>query len=300
MKEFELIARYFQQPTLSWCNEIISTSIGDDCAVLNIPDDQELCVSMDTLVEDVHFPKQANPYDIATRALCVTLSDLAAMGATPIGFTLAITLPSANEAWLKSFSDGLIEIAQKYQCSLMGGDTTKGPVLVISIQVHGIVKKGCALKRSDACVGDKVYVSGNIGDGAGALPFVLQDPCLQTELTARYYKPFPQVEYGQSLIGVASACLDISDGLIQDLNHICKSSSVGMMIDSRKIPLSEALLQEYSKHQALEYALIGGDDYQLAYTAKHCVKGLCIGEVVSGSEVLVPGREAKKNGFQHF
>ena len=300
MKEFELIERYFQQPTLSWCNNIISTSIGDDCAVLNIPEDQELCVSMDTLVEDVHFPKHAKPYDIATRALCVTLSDLAAMGAKPVGFTLALTLPSANEKWLENFSNGLIEIAQKYQCPLMGGDTTKGPMLVISIQVHGIVKKGGALKRSGARVGDKVYVTGNIGDGAGALPAILKDPALHNQLTARYHKPYPQIEFGQSLIGVASACLDISDGLIQDLNHICTKSGVGIQLDTDKIPLSKTLLNQYSHEEALGYALSGGDDYQLAYTAKHCEQGHCIGEVVEGREVIVPRFDINKNGFQHF
>lgn len=300
VKEFELIERYFQQPALSWRDSIIETAIGDDCAVLDIPEDQQLCISMDTLVEDIHFPKNANPYDIATRALCVTLSDLAAMGAKPIGFTLALTLPSASEKWLKSFSDGLIEIAQRYQCSLIGGDTTRGPLLVISIQVHGVVKKGCGLKRTGAQVGDKVYVSGSMGDGAGALPFVLEDPALKNGLTERYHKPYPQIEFGQKLLGVASACLDVSDGLIQDLNHICKKSIVGMEIDADKIPLSSALLQQYSNMQALEYALSGGDDYQLAYTAKHCDEGFEIGKVVTGSKVSVAGYNSIKMGFQHF
>jgi len=300
VKEFELIERYFQQPALSWRDSIIDTTIGDDCAVLDIPKDLQLCISMDTLVEDIHFPKDANPYDIATRALCVTLSDLAAMGAKPIGFTLALTLPSASEKWLKSFSDGLIEIAQQYHCSLMGGDTTRGPLLVISIQVHGVVKKGCALKRTGAQVGDKVYVSGNMGDGAGALPLVLENPTLKNELTERYHKPYPQIEFGQKLLGVASACLDVSDGLIQDLNHICKKSSVGMVIDADKIPLSNALVQQYSNSQALEYALSGGDDYQLAYTATHCDNGIEIGEVIAGSEISISGFSIKKTGFQHF
>ena len=305
MKEFELIEQYFQQEKLSWCNEHVALGIGDDCAVLNVPAHQQMCISMDTLVEDVHFPKHANPYDIATRALCVTLSDLAAMGAVPLGFTLAITLPKAESNWLRDFSQGLIAIAQKYQCPLVGGDTTRGPVLVISIQVHGLVAKNSALMRSGAGVGDKVYVSGNLGDGAGALPIVLQDPALKlqdskSQMSNHFYQPLPQIEFGQSLIGVATSCLDVSDGLVQDLNHICKKSAVGMKLNANHIPLSKALVQRYGKSQALQYALTGGDDYQLAYTAQHCEKGVYIGDVVAGIEVSVNGSEYSGAGFQHF
>ncbi len=305
MKEFELIEQYFQQQKLSWCNSHINLSIGDDCAVLDIPSQQQLCISMDTLIEDVHFPKDAKPFDIATRALCVTLSDLAAMGATPIGFTLGITLPEANPSWLNNFSQGLADMAQRYQCPLMGGDTTKGPILVITIQVHGVVEKGCALTRSGACVGDKVYVSGNMGDGGGALPIVLADPALKKAesvcpLTQHFYKPLPQIEFAQSLIGVASACLDVSDGLVQDLNHICKKSGVGIELNASKVPLSAALVALYGREQALQYALSGGDDYQLAYTAAHCENGICVGQVVAGNEVSILDGELLAAGFQHF
>jgi len=305
VKEFELIERYFQQEKLSWCNEHVALGIGDDCAVLNVPSHQQVCISMDTLIEDVHFPKHANPFDIATRALCVTLSDLAAMGAAPLGFTLAITLPKAESNWLKDFSQGLIAIAQQYQCPLVGGDTTRGPLLVISIQVHGLVAKNSALTRSGARVGDKVYVSGNLGDGAGALPIVLQDPGLKlqnskSEMSQHFYRPLPQIKFGQSLMGIASSCLDVSDGLVQDLNHICKKSAVGIELNADSIPLSNALLQRYGKTQALQYALTGGDDYQLAYTAKHCEQGIYIGDVVAGREVSVTGCEMSGAGFQHF
>jgi len=305
VKEFELIEQYFQQQKLSWCNEHVALGIGDDCAVLNVPAHQQMCISMDTLVEDVHFPKHANPFDIATRALCVTLSDLAAMGATPLGFTLAITLPNAESNWLRDFSQGLITIAQQYRCPLVGGDTTKGPVLVISIQVHGLVAKNSALRRNGARVGDKVYVSGNLGDGAGALPVVLQDPELKLQgsksrMSQHFYQPLPQIEFGQSLIGVATSCMDVSDGLVQDLNHICKKSGVGMEINANNIPLSKALTQRYGKSQALQYALTGGDDYQLAYTAKQCEQGIYVGDVVEGTEVSVKGCEYSGAGFQHF
>ncbi len=305
MKEFELIEHYFQQESLSWANEYISLGIGDDCAVINIPQDQELCLSMDTLLEDVHFPKNANPYDIATRALCVTLSDLAAMGAKPLGFTLAITLPTAEATWLKEFTQGLSFIAQKFQCPLIGGDTTKGPLLVISIQVHGLTKKGTALKRSGAKVGDKIYVSGDLGDSAGALEIVLKEPCSNHVLAQRFNQPLPQIKYGQNLIGHASSCIDISDGLIQDLNHICKKSQVAMQIESDKIPLSQNLLTNYSKQKALEFSLTGGDDYQLAYTSFHCENGICIGEVIAAGSidqdsVNVLGFDVNKKGFEHF
>ena len=305
MKEFELIERYFQQKELAWCNQYISLGIGDDCAILDLPVGQQMCLSMDTLVEDVHFPKHAQPFDIASRALCVTLSDLAAMGAKPIGFTLAITLPQAEDSWLADFSRGLLTLAQQYQCPLMGGDTTRGPLLVISIQVHGVVAKGSALTRGGARVGDKVYVSGNLGDGAGALPLVLADPALKnaesrSPLTQHFYRPPPQIEFGQGLIGVASACLDVSDGLVQDLNHICKQSAVGIELNAEHIPLSAALVQRYGKAQALQYALTGGDDYQLAYSARHCERGIYVGDVVTGSEVSVNGCEYGRAGFQHF
>ena len=305
MKEFELIEHYFQQKKLSWCNEHVVLGIGDDCAILEVPAGQQMCISMDTLIEDVHFPKHAKPFDIATRVLCVTLSDLAAMGAKPIGFTLAITLPEAEKNWLQDFSQGLISIAQQYQCPLVGGDTTRGPLLVISIQVHGVVAKNTALTRSGAGVGDKVYVSGKLGDGGGALPIVLNDPALKSVnsrsgLTDHFYRPFPQITLGQSLIGIASACLDVSDGLVQDLNHICKKSAVGILLNADSIPLSHALLQRYGKKQALQFALTGGDDYQLAYTAKHCEQGIYVGDVVVGQEVSINGYENLAAGFQHF
>jgi thiamine-monophosphate kinase len=305
VKEFELIERYFQQQKLSWCNSHISLSIGDDCAILNIPAHQQLCISMDTLVEDVHFPKGANPYDIATRALCVTLSDLAAMSARPVGFTLGITLPEASPDWLSAFSQGLVTMAQEFQCPLMGGDTTKGPILVITIQVHGVVDTGYALTRAGACIGDKVYVSGNMGDGGGALPIVLADPALKkaeslSPLTQHFYKPLPKIAFAQSLIGVATSCLDVSDGLVQDLNHICKKSSVGIELNVKQIPMSPALLAKYGPSQALQYALSGGDDYQLAYTAKHCENGIHVGQVVAGSEVGILDGELFAAGFQHF
>jgi thiamine-monophosphate kinase len=300
MNEFQLIQHYFNQASLSFPHDQVVHGIGDDCAEIRLKENHTLHLSIDTLVEDVHFPKNANPYDIATRALCVSLSDLAAAGASPIGFTLAITLPSLNNAWLGQFSAGLAFIAQKYQCPLIGGDTTKGENLIITIQVHGQCEQGKGLKRSGALVGHKVYISDVLGDGAGALEQVLKNPKDKNGLALHYYLPLPKVEYGQSLLSVASSCLDVSDGLIQDLNHICQASKVGMELKSESIPLSDPLIKTYGKARALSFALSGGDDYQLAYTAEHCDQGYCIGEVVKGNQVTVDGAVLDQKGFQHF
>jgi thiamine-monophosphate kinase len=300
VNEFQLIKQFFQQPNLAFSNAYLRQGIGDDCATFNIPNAYDLHLSLDTLVEGVHFPHHANPFDIATRSVAVSISDLAAMAAVPIGFTLAITLPSKDEDWLKKFSDGLTHAAQFYQCPLIGGDTTKGPSLVISLQVHGITKAGEGLKRSGAQVGDKVYVSNTLGDGAGALPLVLKEPRLNTGLAEQFYKPIAQIEFAQKIKDHATSCLDVSDGLIQDLNHICTASHVGMNIDPNNIPLSRMLVEIYGREQALKYALTGGDDYQLAYTAKQCEQGICIGEVVAGQSVNVLGVDIVAGGFQHF
>jgi thiamine-monophosphate kinase len=300
VNEFQLIKQFFQQPLLAFSNAYLRQGIGDDCATFNIPDTFDLHLSLDTLVEGVHFPFLANPFDIATRALAVSVSDLAAMAATPIGFTLAITLPKKDEVWLKQFCDGLTQAAQFYECPLIGGDTTKGPSLVISLQVHGLTQTGAGLKRSGAHVGEKVYVSNNLGDGAGALPLVLKQPSLNTGLAQQFYKPIAQIEFAQKIKPYATSCLDISDGLVQDLNHICSASNVAMNIDPKLIPLSDLLLETYGPEQALRYALSGGDDYQLAYTAKHCDFGVCIGDVIDGSGVNVIGINLDAGGFQHF
>jgi thiamine-monophosphate kinase len=300
VNEFQLIKQFFQQPNLAFSNAYLRQGIGDDCATFNIPSTYDLHFSLDTLVEGVHFPANANPFDIATRAVAVSISDLAAMAAVPIGFTLAITLPKKDELWLKQFSNGLTQAAQFYQCPLIGGDTTKGPSLVISLQVHGITKAGEGLKRSGAQVGDNVYVSNSLGDGAGALPLVLKQPNYNTGLAKQFYNPIAQIEFAQKIKTYANSCLDISDGLIQDLNHICTASNVGMDINPDLIPLSQLLVETYGSEQALQYALTGGDDYQLAYTAQHCDQGICIGEVVEGDNVTILGLDIITDGFQHF
>lgn len=243
--------------------------IGDDGALINPSDNQQLVVASDTLVEDVHFPAAATGRQIATRALCVNLSDMAAMGAQPRWFTLSLTLPKdkANSAWLAGFSDGLAEIAKQFDIALVGGDTTSGP-LTVSITMLGEVPRAESLQRSGATAGDSVFVTGTLGDGAAALKsisiksviFIDSDRLLQ-----RFYSPQPQVKTALQLRGIASACIDISDGLVADLGHICQSSNVAATIYTQRLPIAEDVKQ-LSLKDSTGWALFGGDDYQLCFT----------------------------------
>ncbi|EAT12367.1 thiamine-phosphate kinase [Bermanella marisrubri] len=304
MNEFDMIKQYFQDPQLHFPHPNVRFGIGDDCASILPDENHELVFSMDTLVDGVHFLQTSNSFDIGTRALCVTLSDLAAMAATPIGFTLALTIPEAHSTWLQGFSQGLAEIAQRFHCPIVGGDTTRGPHCVITIQVHGQVKKGKALMRSGAKPGDKVFVSGDLGDGAGALSQVLENPLDSTGLAQRYFQPLPEIEFAQAIQSYATSGMDISDGLLQDLEHICRASQVGMMIDPESIPMSADLIDKVGYQRAMKFALTGGDDYRLVYTAPDCAHGIQIGEVVAEPKsVNVSGLDADdllSTGYQHF
>ena len=235
--EFDLIRDYFDRSELrSKRSDVVG--IGDDCALLSVPEGMQLAQSLDTLVEGVHFPVHCDPYYLGYRSLSVNLSDLAAMGATPHSFTLGLTLPKADPDWLKSFSDGLADLAEKYDVGLIGGDTTKGP-LTISIQAQGLIQAGKALRRNGARISDLIYVSGCLGDAAGALPDVLEGCLPETALDSdskyllqRYFTPFPQIALGEWLAqNGATSALDISDGVLGDLGHILKSSQVGAELD---------------------------------------------------------------------
>ncbi|WP_045857071.1 thiamine-phosphate kinase [Teredinibacter purpureus] len=266
MNEFDLINRYFKRGAK--CNTV-TLGIGDDCSLVQIPQGQQLAISVDTLVADVHFPANGDPEQIAERALCVSLSDLAAMGARPLWFTLSLTLPNANEQWVGAFSAGLFRIASQFGCELIGGDTTKGP-LAISIQVMGSVEPGKAFTRGGAEPGDRVYVTGNLGDGAAALAIMERRLKADSEsahyLNDRYYRPGPRFYEANALIGHVSAAIDISDGLLADLGHICNASQVGAEIFVESLPLSAAVLKCASTQQQHQWALSGGDDYQLCFT----------------------------------
>jgi len=247
--------------------------IGDDCAIVEVERYRQLVMSMDTLVAGRHFPDSALPSQIATRSFCTCLSDLAAMGASPQWFTLALTLPEANREWVSEFSDALFAIAGEFECDLIGGDTTQGP-LTITLQVHGFVEKEKALTRDAAQAGDLVLVSGPLGDGKAALEFLLnQDsfPMLDSSqlayLVERFYRPEPQIEIGRRLLNCANAAIDLSDGLLADVQHIADASKVDVEIDLDEIPLSDACLSVAGgNRQAIHYALSGGDDYHLAFT----------------------------------
>ena len=314
MGEFELIQHYFKSSPCATLSNDISLGIGDDCALLNLDALSELAISTDTLVADVHFPATGNPFLISQRALAVTVSDLAAMGARPIGFTLALTLPYVDEIWLKAFAQGLSSKANECGIVLIGGDTTKGP-LSITITVLGDVPKHKALVRSGAKVGDLLCVSGLLGEAAGALPLVLKgNEDIEPRLLKAYWSPTPQLALGISLRGKASACLDISDGLVGDCKHIAKASQVGLVIELDKLVISEPLHNLYESTICYEMMLSGGDDYQLAFTLAHYDVELLkaqypniqvIGRVVTGSDVTILDKQGmpilySKSSYQHF
>ena len=266
ISEFELIKQYFDDSTAQkQCADLV-LGIGDDGAIISPRPDHDLIVAVDTLVAGVHFLSEANPYDIGFRSLAVNLSDLAAMGAEPAWFTLALTLPGADEEWLKEFSRGLFELARSYQLPLIGGDTTRGP-LTISIQVLGYVPSAQALCRDGAKVGDLIYVTGSLGDAAGGLRLLqnkessLQDDYLQT----RFLRPQARLKFGQCLRGLAHAAIDISDGLLADIGHITKRSGVGARVELARLPLSVQLKAVFGSERAIEMALSGGDDYELCF-----------------------------------
>ena len=261
MNEFSLIERYFdwQYPQ----DDVLG--VGDDCAVTTPPSDQRLAHSVDTLIEGVHFPKETSAKDIAYKALAVNLSDLAAMGATPLYFTLALTLPKVEQTWLAAFSSELKQLADQHHLHLIGGDTTKGP-LSITINITGALPKDKALLRSGAQAGDALFVSGTLGDGALAWQQRQQGVEPSAYLSSRFNRPEPQVKLGQALLELANSCIDLSDGLEQDLGHILKRSKLGAELELAKLPLSPELAQHIGQTGQWCLALAGGDDYQLCFS----------------------------------
>jgi len=264
--EFELIATYFAGLT---AQAGVALGIGDDAALLDVTPHQQLVVASDTLVENIHFPAASNPQQIASRALCVNLSDMAAMGAQPRWFTLALTLPAdnANPEWLADFSAGLGKVANQYGVALIGGDTTSGP-LALTLTLLGEAPPGASLTRAGAKPGETVFVTGTLGDGAAALNIIsnkYNNIIDSDRLLQRFYCPQPQVEAGLILRSLASACIDISDGLVADLGHICQASGVRATIETERLPIADDV-QRLSAECAINWALYGGDDYQLCFT----------------------------------
>lgn len=267
LSEFNLITRYFTRP--NHANQQVALGIGDDCALLRPSTGMQMAISSDMLVEGRHFFPNANPYQLGHKCLAVNLSDLAAMGAKPVAFTLALSLPQASPTWLAEFSAGLFALADTHNCTLIGGDTTKGP-LTICITIFGEIPTGQALLRNAAQVGDDIWVSGTLGDAKLALAAYQNELNLDSTSLAdaaiRLHTPTPRVTLGLALRDVASAAIDISDGLVGDLGHILQASKVGAVLDADALPFGTNLAQQ---PQALryQYALTGGDDYELCFTA---------------------------------
>ena len=321
MGEFELIRKFFQRPV-----HRSPLGVGDDCALLAPAPGMQLAVSTDMLVEGRHFFADVNPQLLGHKALAVNLSDLAAIGAKPLAFTLALSLPRADAAWCQAFADGLFALADQHQCELVGGDTTQGP-LTICITVFGEAPAGQALLRSGAQVHDDIWVSGSLGDARIALDALLRQhalpPAVLAQARQRLEQPTPRVALGLALRGIATSCLDISDGLLGDLNHILEASRVGARIDAnitrglmraRRHPMMAALAM--SRIDAC--TLAGGDDYELCFTAPSDAQAAvreaaaqagvpvtCIGRIEAerGVRVMAPGGQQlplRFAGFEHF
>ena len=304
----------------------VRLGIGDDAAILAPPAGHDLVVSTDTLVAGVHFPESTSARDLGWKALAVNLSDLAAMGATPAWALLALTLPNADRTFVAAFCDGFAELATQHHVALVGGDTTRGP-LSVTVAIHGFVPPGRALRRDGAQVGDQVFVTGTLGDAAAGLRCL--DPrdaraafnaSVDTRewLLARLNRPTPRIAIGAALRDLASACIDVSDGLLADLAHVAARSGVAIEIDAVDLPASSALLGLFDAPQRLALQSSGGDDYELAFTApRERVDAMLldlarigggatrIGRVVAGEGVRLldtDGNEiaVHQRGWQHF
>ena len=313
LSEFDLIDRYFRRPL---SRSDVFLGVGDDAAVLELPPGKQLVVAMDTLVAGRHFPEQTSPFDIAWKALAVNLSDLAAMGAVPAWATLSLTLPDAEEGWLKSFAEGFFTLADQYGIELVGGDTTRGP-LTVTVQMHGWVDAGTAVQRSGAKAGQSIYVTGTPGDAALALRGIQAGQNVDAYLLERLNRPQARVRFGQRLVGVASAAIDISDGLYADLAHILQASGCGASLRLDRIPASEPL-KAMAARERFALQLTGGDDYELCFTvaesqldrlekiaAECAVKVSRIGVVEAQAGIRCTGEGADIcvqtfKGFDHF
>ena len=278
--EFELIKRFFADAGPR-CEDV-TLGIGDDAALVRVPDGTELAVTVDTIVAGVHFPLDTPAEDIGYRALAVNLSDIAAMGAMPAWATLALTLPAADERWLEGFCAGFFSLARAHDVTLIGGDTTAGP-LTITVQIMGHVPSGKALRRGGAQLGDLIFVSGHVGDAAAGLALIEKRAETSNEahrdyLIERFLRPVPRIGLGRALRGLASAMIDVSDGLGADLGHILEASGVGARLDPARLPMSGALTATFEPKRALELALGGGDDYELCFTLaprhEHLIPGI--------------------------
>lgn len=265
--EFTLIKRYFQKTT---DDALVQCAIGDDAAIVRIPDKMELAISTDTLLQNVHFSAQTNPADIAYKALAVNISDMVAMAAQPKWVLLSISLPDNDEEWIRQFASSFLEQTKQHKISLIGGDLSRGP-LSITVQIHGLLPEGTALKRSGAKPNDLIYVTGTLGDAGVGLDILKQKITVATQhrpwFLACLNRPKINIEAGIRLRTIANSAIDISDGLLADLQHILDASQLGAEITMEQLPLSLAMCKTVAKTTAWNYALTAGDDYQLCFTA---------------------------------
>ncbi len=311
--EFDLIERIAQR-VRHLENQQVDLGIGDDAALLDVASDQHLVAALDTMVDGVHFDQQLSGQDIGWKIVAVNLSDLAAMGAQARSLLLALTLPQGDQAWVDAFLDGLSAACEQHQVALVGGDTTSGP-LTVSITALGEVPKGAALRRDGAAVGDCLLVTGCIGDAALALRLQAAGQTPTAPLLTALNRPQPQLAAGVALRGIASSCIDISDGLLADLGHIVDASGVGARVDVAQLPLSESFLEFAAGDWQL--AVTGGDDYQLCFSvdpskvseAQQALAGVNvtstqIGHCIAGSGVLLNdnGKTVMlgQPGYEHF
>lgn len=318
--EFDIIKNYF---SFKQSRDDVVLAGGDDCAIVSVPANKQLLITSDTLISGVHFPENTSAEDIAYKAIMVNLSDLAAMGATPAWLTLAITLPEVNEKWLAAFSKQFHALLSKYHISLVGGDTTKGK-LSITIQAMGLCDSDKIMRRDQAQVGDKIFVTAELGDAAIGLHTVLNhlhdkslSPCVQ-----RLNRPQARVKFAEELALYSNCAIDISDGLVADLGHIIESSQCGAKVNLSDIPLSSAAqyyFQQYNNN-IIDWSMVltQGDDYELCFTVnktnqpavealakKHRLKLSCIGEITDSKTLLFVNANGEavdfgSTGFKHF
>ncbi|MBQ0721678.1 MAG: thiamine-phosphate kinase [Cycloclasticus sp.] len=311
--EFSLIKEFFTDASDFGLAPVIG--IGDDCAVLDIPSDQQLAVSTDTLVDGVHFLTHSDPCYLGHKVLAVNLSDLAAMGATPVWATLSITLPEMDASWLRAFSEGFFALAKAHSLRLIGGDTTRGP-LSVTLTVMGLLPKNKRLSRSAAQLGDGIYLSGSVGNaGLGLHKAQMGSSDINDYDLACYLKPMPRVTLGQFLLERATSCIDVSDGLSADLNHILRASGVGATIEQQLLPLTESVRQQMQLLNDPLWPCSTGDDYELCFTlpasmappTSDALQGLKISKIGVieqnlGLRVKLPSGEVRPldKGYDHF
>jgi thiamine-monophosphate kinase len=313
--EFDIIARYFTRRS---ARSDVALGVGDDAAILDVAPGRKLVAAVDTIVEGVHFPVGTAAADIGYRALAVNLSDLAAMGAEPTWMLLSLSLPTADSRWLEDFARGLFEIADTHNVALVGGDTVRGP-LVITVSLLGFVEADRWLTRAGAQPGDVLFVSGCVGEAAAGLALVQQScgtDAPAAHLRERFLRPTPRVALGRALRTVASAAMDVSDGLIVDVSKLCAASGCGARLEVERLPPSLAAQTHFAPERCLDYALSGGDDYELIFTVPEATAmnlpasvlaagvSTAIGIITAGSgvECVRNGQRfvPRASGYDHF